>query len=1204
MAKEKTFEQINKSIADVSIQINKLLTEYKKLQAEGKSSAEINERLGKSFETLNKKLATATNAARRYSKQESTTQEQRKQVVSELGKASAAYQKLAGSVNAARVAEEKAAVSNTKISGSLSSIAGSFGKAVVSVTKYFLAYRALNAVLTSVESIFIGSAKAAIEYEDSLGNLAAVTGATGTQLNTLSEAIRNSAKNTRFTSGEIAELSITLGKLGATADEIPSLLSPIALAAQATGASLADVGETIFKVNNQFGLSSSEAAATAQTLVSAVNSSALSLESFGTAIQYVGPIANQIGLSFNETSSYLELLADNGFKASRIGTGLRKIFIDLKKPGEDIAITLQNLADKNISVAEANELVGKTASAQLLTILRNIDALQENSSAADRFADSLQASAARISTTAGTIDILKSAVDDLKISFGNAIINSELFTEAIGFLFPKVEELTRGYKALQGVFSTREGTDTAKQALGELADSAIAAGDNYFDSASLFKASQKIFAETGQGKEFLGLVSQLQKAGLTYFQSIAAIEIATTDGQGALVDYLGELGKLGQTTFKVGEAFRNTGKDLDELGDQYIAFKGFTEIVQEQGQAVLKARKVEKERLDTLKEYADEIERIQGLGPTTEAAGVEADKLTLDITKKRKDAQEELNLETQKGILADQDRVIELQGQISAYDNLISTLSEFGLVDEEQSKKAKKAYEDRAKAQIDDLKKRKAAIAEEIKLIKQQRDQDIQILKDRAKLQGEAAGSLEERAAIELKLNQDIADLNVKTNERLEYQFGRFVELSDDASEIVKKYGKDLPDVVEGLSESINDLNADFFQLSNSIKESLSDTSNDAIDDVKSVMATYRKEVDLLDGKFGENAGKTEEYFTALESLTTRLGTEVLGIADKLDRSTTEGEAAYQIIVQLLSKIESAAARPAKSSKFDWKSFWQETLVDGLSQASDAAIDALNSFNDVALENTKDRLQAELEAIRNSSDIENDILRSKLDSQLITEAEYRAQVEKNRKKEITQQNAIEKQIFMAEQKRDRQQALSDYLVALASIVPSLIAKDKEANPIALAIKAAITAGIASVSYGAELRAINQRKFYPTKFAEGGLVNGPSHEQGGVPFTVRGQQGYEMEGGEYIVNKRATQKYKTVLDQINSYGKSNYKFAEGGIVKDPVMVANRQIELLEAIASSNVSLVGKLDKPVRAFVASDDLRSDSNALRIKERNSQL
>ena len=1204
MAKERTFEQITKGIADVSIQINKLLAEYKKLESEGKSYAEINNLLGKSIESLSKKLITATNAARRYSKQESVTQDQRKQVLSSLGSATTAYQKLTGAVNSARIAQEKAEVSNNKINGSLANIAGSFTKAVGSVTKYFLAYRALSAVTTTIENALIGSAKAAIAYEDSLGTLSAVTGATTNQLNSLSEAIRSSAKETRFTSGEISELAITLGKLGATADEIPSLLSPIALAAQATGSSLADVGETIFKVNNQFGISSSESAATAQTLVSAVNSSALSLESFGTAIQYVGPIANQIGLSFNETSSYLELLADNGFKASRIGTGLRKIFIDLKKPGEDISVTLQTLADKNISVAEANELVGKTAAAQLITLLRNIEALEENSNSANRFADSLQASAARISTTAGTIDILKSAVNDLQISFGNAIINSELFTEAIGFIFPKVEELSRGYKSLQGVFSTQKGSEVARKALAELADSALAAGDSYFNSADLFKASQKIFEQTGQGSDFLKLLGQLQKAGLTYFQSISAIEIATTDGQGALADYLADLGKLGNTTFEVGKAFRSSSKDLDELGDQYVAFKGFTQIVQEQGQAVLKSKKVEEERNKTIKSYGDQIERIKNLGPTTEAAGIKADELSLDISKKRKDAQKELNDEIQKGIIGDQEKIIRLQGQIGGYDNLISILSEFGSVDEEESKRAKKSREEAAKFQIDDLKRRKKEIEDQLKLIDQQRDLEIQILKDRAKLQGDSAKTVEERAAIELKLNKDIADLNISTDQKIQDQFGKFTKLSEDGSKIISKYGKEFPELALDISDLINDLSQDFAKLKDSIKVSLSDTANDAIDDVKSVMDTYKKEVDLLDEKFGENAGKTEEYFAALESVTTRLGAEVLGIADTLDRSTAEGEAAYQIIIELLSKIESAASRPAKSNKFDWKNFWRETLVDGIGQASDEAIDALNSFNDVALENTKNRLQAELDAVKNSADIENDILRSKLDSQLITEAEYRAQVEKNRKKELTQQNAIEKQIFEAEQKRDRQSALADYLQSIASIIPSLIVKDKEANPIALAIKAAITTGLATASYGAELRAINQRKFFPTKFAEGGLVTGPSHEQGGVPFSVQGQGGYEMEGGEYIVNKRATQKYKSVLDQINSYGKSNYKFAEGGIVKDPIQVANRQLELLEAIASSNVSMVGKLDKPVRAFVASDDLRSDSNALRIKERNSQL
>ena len=165
-------------------------------------------------------------------------------------------------------------------------------------------------------------------------------------------------------------------------------------------------------------------------------------------------------------------------------------------------------------------------------------------------------------------------------------------------------------------------------------------------------------------------------------------------------------------------------------------------------------------------------------------------------------------------------------------------------------------------------------------------------------------------------------------------------------------------------------------------------------------------------------------------------------------------------------------------------------------------------------------------------------------------------------------------------------------------------KSGNAEPLSLAIKSAITAGFATAGYITELKAINNRQFIPTRFAEGGLVNGPSHAEGGIPFSVRGQGGYEMEGGEYIVNKHSTQKYKSLLDQINGYGKSNYKFAAGGVVKDPAEATGRQLELLEAIASSNISMVGKLDKPVRAFVATTDLRSDENARRIQERNSQL
>lgn len=73
-----------------------------------------------------------------------------------------------------------------------------------------------------------------------------------------------------------------------------------------------------------------------------------------------------------------------------------------------------------------------------------------------------------------------------------------------------------------------------------------------------------------------------------------------------------------------------------------------------------------------------------------------------------------------------------------------------------------------------------------------------------------------------------------------------------------------------------------------------------------------------------------------------------------------------------------------------------------------------------------------------------------------------------------------------------------------------------------------------------------------KYEKGGLLKGKSHSEGGIPFTVAGRGGFEAEGGEYIVNKRATAMYFPVLEAINrSVGYGNYNpvyMAAGGVIK--------------------------------------------------------
>ena len=61
-------------------------------------------------------------------------------------------------------------------------------------------------------------------------------------------------------------------------------------------------------------------------------------------------------------------------------------------------------------------------------------------------------------------------------------------------------------------------------------------------------------------------------------------------------------------------------------------------------------------------------------------------------------------------------------------------------------------------------------------------------------------------------------------------------------------------------------------------------------------------------------------------------------------------------------------------------------------------------------------------------------------------------------------------------------------------------------------------------------------------ARGGLLQGALHKDGGIPV---GNTGIEVEGGEFVVNRKATEQYLPVIEAINNQGRR--KMAEGGTI---------------------------------------------------------
>ena len=96
----------------------------------------------------------------------------------------------------------------------------------------------------------------------------------------------------------------------------------------------------------------------------------------------------------------------------------------------------------------------------------------------------------------------------------------------------------------------------------------------------------------------------------------------------------------------------------------------------------------------------------------------------------------------------------------------------------------------------------------------------------------------------------------------------------------------------------------------------------------------------------------------------------------------------------------------------------EKELDKALKIVFDKVGEVAEEYNKTALENTKNRLDSELEAIKNRYKVEGDILKSQLDNQLITESQFRAKQKELRQKQLADENDINKKIFEAEKKAD------------------------------------------------------------------------------------------------------------------------------------------------------------------------------------------
>jgi len=255
------------------------------------------------------------------------------------------------------------------------------------------------------------------DFQQENARLASILGKTRQQITALSNDAKRLGASTAFTANEVSKLQTEFAKLGFSEREILQVTEATLQLAAATQSDLSQAASIAGATVRGFGLDASETQRVVDVMAKSFSSSALDLGKFEVAMRTVAPVADSAGVSIEQTTALLGVLADRGLDASTAGTSLRNIFLELSAKGLTFDEAMQKINESTDRNATALDLFGKrgsTAANIIAGAAGDVANLNEKLEQAAGTAETMANE--QLNTLTGSITILKSAWDGLILS--------------------------------------------------------------------------------------------------------------------------------------------------------------------------------------------------------------------------------------------------------------------------------------------------------------------------------------------------------------------------------------------------------------------------------------------------------------------------------------------------------------------------------------------------------------------------------------------------------------------------------------------------------------------------------------------------------------------------------------------------------------------------------------------------------------------
>lgn len=295
------------------------------------------------------------------------------------------------------------------------------------------------------------------DFEAAMFQVQAISGATASEVVKLTNKAKEMGATTKFTAQESAEAFNYMAMAGWKTSDMLNGIEGILNLAAASGEDLAITSDIVTDALTAFKMKAADAGHFSDVLAAAAANANTTVSGMGETFKYAGSMAGALGYSIEDVALMAGLMANSGVKGTMAGTSMNAIFTRLatdagatSKSLGALGVLTQELgiefydADRNArdlfdvmtelrtATAKmndeeksnlANTIAGTEAQKGLLAILnaseedynKLADAIRNADGAAEQMSETM------MDNLQGSITLLQSAVDGVKISFGERL---------------------------------------------------------------------------------------------------------------------------------------------------------------------------------------------------------------------------------------------------------------------------------------------------------------------------------------------------------------------------------------------------------------------------------------------------------------------------------------------------------------------------------------------------------------------------------------------------------------------------------------------------------------------------------------------------------------------------------------------------------------------------------------------------------------